>query len=148
MCTFRIGDYDYEDIINHDKSWYWIQSTRPLKHLPNILQVLFVQPKQLWPVKAWSQDLLGYPVVSGNRAFVVDPFGLGSLEAGSTPWALCCIPHAWAVSVVCQGKLSCWSGHCHQGVPLSWGGVLGPQQWSTWIPGLKVSHQKRDVTIS
>ena len=49
------------------------------------MQVHFVQPKQLRPVKAWSWDLWGYPEVSGMGTFVVDHLGPVCWSIGP-PW--------------------------------------------------------------
>ena len=115
------------------------------KHLLN------VQPKQLWPVKAWLQNLWGCPGVADTRTFVVDPLCpvcwgggasmdwtcsgtyhrcsciLGSGDSGGPLKAsgtLLCFPsHSWAVFVVSQGAMSCWGGCCHEGVDLVHKGI-------------------------
>ena len=123
----------------------YFQVTYKPNHLLN------VQPKQLWPVKAWLQNLWGCPGVADTRTFVVDPLCpvclgggasmdwtcsgtyhrcsciLGSGDSGGPLKAsgtLLCFPsHSWAVFVASQGAMSCWGGCCHEGVDLVHKGI-------------------------
>jgi len=120
-------------------------SPKHYDHLPNMLLVLRVPPKQRRPTKAWTlQDPWRCPVVSGTKTSVADssspvscevePLWIGlvgpahptdaqsdwdleNLEARGTPWTLHHVPQTIHEQCVqCgRGHYPAERGHCHEG---------------------------------
>ncbi len=103
-------------------------------HLPNIVLVTLLLPKQPWPVEAWTPlDPWRCAVVSGTKMLAANPLSpvswevgppwmglvcsahptdawldwdLGNYDAKSTPQARCCAPQT--IFALWHGALSCW----------------------------------------
>lgn len=75
-------------------------------HLPNMLFVPHLLPKQHWPVEAWTlPDLIRCPVVSGINTLAADPSSYLGYEV-ELPW----IKLVWS-SIYTTNQLRIWRGH-------------------------------------
>ncbi len=150
--SFKKKDVDVEVGIYTDQAWHY-------DHLPNIVLVPLLLPKQPWPIVAWTPlDPWRCAVVSGTKMLAADPLSLVSWEVGP-PWiGLVCSSHptdarldwdlgnseakstpqthCWAPKTIPEPFLLCGrahypaeKGHSHWGIPFPWKGVHGLQQY-------------------
>lgn len=97
----------------HNKEWHFFKGAMKTHFDLNIVNYInqpgpLMSPKQFWPVKGWTWDLWGYPLVSGTHplAFWVSKdgtcsrpcsVGLGFVELNGTLGSLSC---SWVVFAV------------------------------------------------